>query len=65
MDPNPGYGKKNGFRKISATVPQWIYQLLINESARRKIAGEPNRLMSALLREALMEYLSKPRAQSL
>ncbi len=64
-DPNPRYGEKGGFRKITTTVPQWAYRVLIQESARRKIAGEPNQLLSALLREAITEYLRKLREESL
>ena len=58
-DPNPPYGEKSRFRKITLTLPQAAYQKLIEESARRKIAGEPNQLLSALLREAVAEYLSR------
>ena len=58
-DPNPPYGDKSSFRKITLTLPQSAYQKLIEESARRKIAGEPNQLLSALLREAVAEYLSR------
>ena len=58
-DPNPPYGDKSSFRKITLTLPQSAYQKLIQESARRKIAGEPNQLLSALLREAVDEYLSR------
>lgn len=57
-------GNKVGYRKITMTVPQWAYQVLIQESARRKIAGEPNQLLSALLREAITDYLRKLREQS-
>jgi hypothetical protein len=46
-------------RKVTITVPQDIYERLIRESARRKIAGAPNRLLSALFREALTEYLDR------
>ena len=56
---NPPYGEKSSFRKISLTLPQSAYQKLIAESARRKITGEPNQLLSALLREAVDEYLSR------
>jgi len=41
-----------------------VYERLVRESARRKIAGEPNQLLSALLREAVTRYLAeidKPR----
>ena len=54
---------KAGYRKITATVPQDAYQALIRESARRKIAGEPNQLLSALLREAISDYMVKLRQQ--
>jgi hypothetical protein len=58
-DPNPPYGEKGAFRKLTVTLPQEVYQRLIEESARRKIAGQPNQLLSALLREALCEYLDR------
>ena len=58
-DPNPPYGEKGRFRKITLTLPQSAYQKLIEESARRKIAGEHNQLLSALLREAVAEYLGR------
>jgi hypothetical protein len=59
IDPNPPYGDKGAFRKVTVTVPPEIYERLVRESARRKIAGEPNRLLSALLREAVTQYLDQ------
>lgn len=59
IDPNPPYGDKGTFRKITVTVPPEIYERLVRESARRKIAGEPNQLLSALLREAVTRYLEQ------
>lgn len=56
---NPCYGEKREFRKITATLSQSAYESLIRESARRKIAGEPNQLLSALLREAIADYVKK------
>jgi len=56
---NPPYGHKGEFRKLTVTLPQEHYEGLIRESARRKIAGEPNQLLSALLREAVSEYLKR------
>jgi transcriptional regulator of met regulon len=53
------YGRKGTFRKITVTVPQEIYERLIQESARRKIANEPDQLISAILREAVVEYLER------
>jgi hypothetical protein len=60
-DPNPGRGEKGGFRKVTITLPQSAYESLIQESARRKIAGERNQLLSALFREAISDYLRKLR----
>jgi transcriptional regulator of met regulon len=59
LNPNPPYGERSAFRKITVTLPQGVYEKLIHESARRKIAGEPNQLLSALLREAAVDYLKR------
>lgn len=52
-------GDKRSFRKVTVTLPQETYERLIRESARRKIAGEPDKLLSALLREAVTRYLEQ------
>ena len=52
--------KKGNFRKVTVTLPQEMYERLIQECARRKIAGEPNKMISALFREALIDYLGEP-----
>jgi predicted HicB family RNase H-like nuclease len=59
LDPNPLNGHKGEFRKLTLTVPQEYYEKLVKESARRKISRELNQLISALLREALAEYLAR------
>jgi transcriptional regulator of met regulon len=59
IDPNPAHGGKRTFRKMTVSVPQEIYERLVRESVRRKIAGEPNQLISNLLREALTKYLDE------
>jgi hypothetical protein len=56
---NLPYGSKGTFRKITLTLPPEDYERLVQESARRKIAGEPNQLLSALLREAVNKYLEQ------
>ena len=56
---NPPDGDKTNFRKVTVTLPQDIYERLIQESARRKIAGMPNQMLSALFREALTQYLDR------
>jgi transcriptional regulator of met regulon len=58
-NPNPRYGHKGQFRKLTVTIPPEVYRTLIQESARRKIAGESNQPLSALLREALSDYLDR------
>ena len=59
IDPGPPYAEKTDFRKVTVTLPQSIYERLIQESARRKIAGVPNQMLSALIREALTHYLDR------
>jgi len=59
VDANPPYGGKGGFRRITMTLPPKIYERLVRESARRKIAGEPNQLLSAILRDAITQYLER------
>jgi hypothetical protein len=59
VNPNPPRGEKGTFRKVTLTMPQEYYERLIAESARRKILGERNQLISALLREALDLYLQR------
>ena len=59
IDSNPPYGAKGAFRKMTVTLPPEVYERLVRESARRKIAREPNQLLSALLREAVTRYLDQ------
>jgi hypothetical protein len=59
LDPNPPRGEKSDFRKLSVTLPPEAYEKLVQESARRKIAGQPNQLLSAVVREAIVEYLKR------
>jgi hypothetical protein len=52
-DPNPPHGERGSFRKVTVTLPPQMYNLLVKESARRKMAHERNHLLSELIREAL------------
>ena len=54
---NLPYGEKGDFRRITVTLPPEVYERLIRESTRRKIAQEPNQQLSSLLREAAIGYL--------
>ena len=53
------HGEKSDFRKISVTLPPAAYKRLVKEAARRKIAGERNHLLSAIIREAVDKYLER------
>ena len=59
VDPNPRHGGKGAFRRITVTLPPGIYERLVHESARRKIAGEEKQLLSDILREAVTQYLGQ------
>jgi hypothetical protein len=61
---DPPHGGKGGYRPISVTLPPADYETLIQESARRKIAGEPNQLLSGMLREAVSDYLNRIAAKT-
>jgi hypothetical protein len=56
---DPPRGERGESRKVTITLPPKAYEQLVKESARRKIAKEPNHLLSAVIREALHEYLRK------
>lgn len=58
-DPNPPYGGKGRFRKITITLPMDAYEGLVAESVRRKAMGEPHQLLSALVREAASSYFDQ------
>ncbi len=59
VDANPRHGEKGAFRRMTVTLPPEIYERLVQESARRKIAGEPKQLFSAILRDAVTLYLGQ------
>jgi hypothetical protein len=45
------WGERGDFRKLTVTLPPEVYDALVQESARRKTAGEANHLLSAIARE--------------
>lgn len=61
VNPNPRHGERGTFRKMTVTLPPQMYQKVVEESARRKIAGEPNHVLSAVVREALTLFLERRR----
>lgn len=52
-------GPKHEFRKVTVTLPPQIYELVVQECARRKVEGRKNHLISSLVREAVAKYLVK------
>lgn len=56
---NPPHGTKGDFVKVTVTLPPDIYQQIMQEATRRKMAKEDNPLLSAIIREAVVEYLDK------
>jgi transcriptional regulator of met regulon len=60
-DPGTPGAVRSAHRKVTVTVPQDLYERFTHESARRKIAGAPNQMISALFREALIQHLETPR----
>jgi hypothetical protein len=59
IEANPPHGEKGGFRKVSVTLPPEAYEILVWEAARRKIAGEEDHSISAVVREALVAHFKR------
>lgn len=55
------HGEKSDFLKVTATLSPAAYEMLATEMTRRKLAREPNAQLSAIIREAVVAYLGKPR----
>jgi hypothetical protein len=54
----PGRGQRGDFYKLTATLPADLYQRVLDETARRKLAKEPGADFSSLIREALGQFFS-------
>lgn len=61
VDPNPPKGEKGDFLKVTISLSPEIYELLGSESTRRKTAKEKDSAISAIIREAVVEKLSRTR----
>ena len=55
---NAPHGERGDFLKVTATLSPEVYKLVSDEMQRRKLAREPNAQMSAILREAVLAYLT-------
>ena len=54
---NPPHGEKNEFVKVTITIPPKVYRELTMEVIQRKIDKKANATKSAVVREALFEFL--------
>ena len=54
---NPAHGEKGDFVKVTVTLPPAVYELIMREATRRKVAREANPQLSAVIREAVVRYL--------
>lgn len=60
-DANAPHGERGDFLKVTATLSPEVYKLVSDEMQRRKLAREPNAQLSAILREAVLAYLTPGR----
>lgn len=54
---NPPHGERDGFDRMSITLPPEIRQRLLDESNRRKKERSPDWSISVIVREALAAHL--------
>ena len=54
---NPPRGEKGDFLKITVTLDPATYELIATEAMRRKMAKEKDAQLSAVIREAVAQYL--------
>jgi hypothetical protein len=59
---HPPYGEKGNFRKLTVTLPPEMFAQVVEESMKRKVAGEEGAEISAVIREALAEFFGKGKA---
>lgn len=57
-DANAPHGERGDFLKVTATLSPEVFKLVSDEVQRRRLAREPNAAMSAILREAVLAYLT-------
>ena len=54
---NPPRGEKGGFLKVTVTLDPATYELIATEALRRRLAKEKDAQLSAVIREAVAQYL--------
>lgn len=53
------HGEKGDYVKLTVTLPPAVYELVMTEVTRRKVAKEPEPVISAVLREAVLKHFGK------
>ena len=61
-DVHAPHGERGDFIKCTATLSPEVYGMIADEVKRRRMAGEPNAALSAILREAVLVYLAPNRS---
>lgn len=59
VEANAPHGEKGDHVKVTVTLPPEVYKIIADEASRRKMAKEKNAQLSAVIREAVVAYLSK------
>jgi hypothetical protein len=57
--PSRPHGEKFAYVKVTVTLPPELYGLIMKETTKRKLAKEPNPQVSAVVREALVQFFGQ------
>ena len=60
----PERGQRGDFHKLTATLPTDLYQRVLDETTRRKLAKAPGADFSSLIREALALFFDRDAPQA-
>lgn len=53
------HGEKGDYVKLTVTLPPAVYELVMGEVTRRKVAKEAEPVISAVLRDAVLKHFGK------
>lgn len=53
------HGEKGDYVKLTVTLPPAVYELVMTEVTRRKVAKEAEPVISAVLRDAVLKHFGK------
>lgn len=53
------HGEKSSYVKVTVTLPPAVYELIMAEVTRRKVAKEAEPAISAVLRDAVLKHFNK------